>query len=670
MTAVSRRFVCLLAVLSLALPAMPFFAESPSSKDKGGRLPPGWEGAAQRDEIRPSFSYASKGGPRGDGAFVITASDSVAQHGWCQKAFDVVGGKSYRFSAARKTVNVAVPRRCAVVRIVWQDDNGKPVRADVPPGREKEGGPVPLAEPEHPLDGDTDRDGWTTVAGVYRAPTKATRAVVELHLLWAPRGRVEWASVALKETAPQPSRKVRLATIHYVPSGKSMKANREEYAPLVAEAARQKADLVVLGETVPYVNVKKKPHETAEAIPGPTTDYFGELAKKHSLHVVVSLYERDGKAVYNACVLLGPDGKLIGKYRKVCLPHAEVEWGVTAGDDYPVFDTKLGKVGMMVCYDGFFPEVARELTNRGAEIIAWPVWGCNPLLAAARACENHVYVVSSTYTDAKSDWMISAVFDHAGKPIAKAEKWGAVAVAEVDLSQRHFWRNNLGDFHAMAQRHRPEPVSSRQPVSREKKQGKDDRQEKGKVKTVAVLLFEGVELMDFAGPAEVFIVADHGKAFRVVTVAESTKPLKTMGGVTVTPDYAYDDAPKADVLVVPGGNTQAVGKAGRAWLKKASGEASVTMSVCFGAFLLADAGLLDGRKATTHRWGIDGLKKAAPKCKVVTGKRYVEDGKVVTTAGVTAGIDGALFVVEKLLGKEAAKWTAEEWMEHRRETAK
>jgi transcriptional regulator GlxA family with amidase domain len=139
-----------------------------------------------------------------------------------------------------------------------------------------------------------------------------------------------------------------------------------------------------------------------------------------------------------------------------------------------------------------------------------------------------------------------------------------------------------------------------------------------------------------------------------------------MGGITLTPDFTYQTAPKADVLVVPGGNTRAVGKAGRAWLKKASGEAEVTLSVCFGAFLLADAGLLDGVEATTHSWGIEGLKKAAPKCKVVTGRRFVDGGKVVTTAGVTAGIDGALHVVERLLGKKAARWTAEEWMEYRK----
>lgn len=185
------------------------------------------------------------------------------------------------------------------------------------------------------------------------------------------------------------------------------------------------------------------------------------------------------------------------------------------------------------------------------------------------------------------------------------------------------------------------------------------------VKTVAVLLFEGVELLDFTGPAEVFIVAAEGKAFKVVTVAGSTKPLKTMGGITVTPDFAYANAPKADIVIVPGGATSNVDQTGRAWLKKAVGEAEITMSVCFGAFLLADAGLLDNVEATTHHWAIERLRQACPKCKVVTDRRFVDSGKIVTTGGVTAGIDGALHVVERILGKDAAKWTAEEWLEYR-----
>lgn len=185
------------------------------------------------------------------------------------------------------------------------------------------------------------------------------------------------------------------------------------------------------------------------------------------------------------------------------------------------------------------------------------------------------------------------------------------------------------------------------------------------MKTVVILLFEGVELMDFAGPAEVFIVAERGKAFRVLTVAESTEPLKTMGGIVVTPHHTFENVPHADIVVVPGGNLGAVSAAGRKWLVKASESAGVTMSVCYGALLLAELQLLDGASATTHHWALADLQAAAPKCKVEKDKRFVVSGKFLTTAGVTAGIDGALHIVERLLGAEAAKWTGEEWMEHR-----
>jgi predicted amidohydrolase len=278
-----------------------------------------------------------------------------------------------------------------------------------------------------------------------------------LHLQWAPGGKVEWSDVVFEKTSPPEPRKVRLATVHYKPKGKSPRENCEEFAPLIAEAAEKNADLVVLGETVPSAGVGQKSlsSELAEPIPGPSTRYFGDLAQKHDLHIVLSLYERDRHLVYNTAVLLGPDGKLIGKYRKVCLPHGEVERGIAPGHDYPVFDTRFGKVGMMVCYDGFFPEVARQLSNRGAEVIAWPVWGCNPRLATARAAENHVYVISSTFMQPKDGWMISAVYDQTGKPIAQAENWGEVAVAEVDLSQPYIGPWNLGDFRSMVPRHRP-----------------------------------------------------------------------------------------------------------------------------------------------------------------------------------------------------------------------
>ena len=415
----------------------------------------GWQAVAPRDEIRPTFSFKPGDGPKNADCLVITADHRNGLDGWFQKSFTVSGGDHYRFEAVRKTSGVAVPRRSALARVLWQDEAGRTVSADVPDQQIKELGHVPSAEPEYPIDGGTDLQGWTTVSGVYRVPTKATRAVVELHLQWAPNGQVKWSDIQFEKTTPPPPRKVRLATIHYKPMGKSPRANCEEYAPLIAEAAKQKADLVVLGETVSTVGVRHKTAEMAEVIPSLTTVFFGQLAKKNNLYIVLSLYERDGHLIYNTAILLGPDGQLIGKYRKVCLPPSEVADGIAPGSDYPVFDTKFGKVGMMICYDGFFPEVARELSNHGAEIIAWPVWGCNPLLAQARACENHVYLVSSCYAKPSDGWMISAIYDQTGKPIAQAGKQGTVAVAEVDLSQSYIGPRNLGDFRSMLPRQRP-----------------------------------------------------------------------------------------------------------------------------------------------------------------------------------------------------------------------
>jgi transcriptional regulator GlxA family with amidase domain len=187
-------------------------------------------------------------------------------------------------------------------------------------------------------------------------------------------------------------------------------------------------------------------------------------------------------------------------------------------------------------------------------------------------------------------------------------------------------------------------------------------------KNVAVFIHDGVELLDFAGPGEVFAAAGSGRAFEVFTVAADAGPITSQGFLKVTPNHTFADCPKPDIIVLPGGATNRALEDPRVveWVKKVSPEAEVTLSVCTGAFILGEAGLLDGKEATTHWGSIESLKKRFPNTKVHADKRFVDNGKVVTAAGVSAGIDASLQVVEKLLGKEEAARTAR-YMEYRRE---
>lgn len=174
--------------------------------------------------------------------------------------------------------------------------------------------------------------------------------------------------------------------------------------------------------------------------------------------------------------------------------------------------------------------------------------------------------------------------------------------------------------------------------------------------TVGVLLFDHVEIIDFAGPWEVF----GGAGYKVFTVAEKLDPVNTVYGQKIVADYTFENSPQADVLLVPGGGVGgAVANAKLIkWVQDNAKTSTYVMSVCTGAFILAKADLLNGLTATTVRGGIDRLATAFPNVKVVYDKRYVDNGKIITTAGLSSGIDGAFYLVSKISGKGRAQQTA------------
>ncbi len=185
--------------------------------------------------------------------------------------------------------------------------------------------------------------------------------------------------------------------------------------------------------------------------------------------------------------------------------------------------------------------------------------------------------------------------------------------------------------------------------------------------TVAIFIFDEVEVLDFAGPFEVFSTASRVRAragaeapFRVVTIAKGPGPVSARGGLSVSPRHHFGEHPDIDVLIVPGGDvTRELGDAQVIqWIAEVSTKAQLTASVCTGAFLLAAAGLLEGRRVTTHWEDVDDLRQQFPRLRVEGGERWIDEGPIATSAGISAGIDLCLHLVGRLEGDELAVRTA------------
>jgi predicted amidohydrolase len=383
-----------------------------------------WKFECQRPEIAPLNSIDKGVTFEGNPTLSLKGGGKEYAAGYWYKTTKAEPGIFYQFRTSFKSTMVDEPDRSILARVVWLDAAGEVVGF-----REY---PATLQ--------DKDKNGWHIIEQSYQAPKETKTAKLELHYRWDGDGAVNFGQTSFdKTTSPEP-RIVRLATVHHRPrNSKSPADNLAKFAALVDKAGAQKADIVCLPEGATIVGTQHDYISGSEPVPGPTTKYLGDVARKNNLYIVAGLLEKEGEVVYNTAVLIDRKGNLAGKYRKTSLPREEIDGGVTPGNSFPVFDTDFGRIGMMICWDVTFPEPARALAQQGAEVIFLPIWGGDINLARARAIENQVYLVSSTYD------MISAVFDLEGEVLTEAKEDNSVVVVDVNLNEQKLWPW-LGDF--------------------------------------------------------------------------------------------------------------------------------------------------------------------------------------------------------------------------------
>ena len=378
----------------------------------------GWKFESQRASIAPASKIDNKTTFEGKPTLSLKGEGKAHAAGYWFKVVSAEPAAFYQFRTFFKSANVDEPNRSILARVIWMNSSNEVVGFREYPatvlGKEK--------------------NGWQIIEQVYKVPEDAKKAKLELHYRWDADGSVNFGETTFEKTSKPEQRIVKLATIHHRPrNSKSSEENLATFSKLVDQAGAQNADIVCLPEGVTIVGTQHDYVSASEPVPGPTTKFLGEVARKNNLYIVAGLLEKDGDVVYNTAVLIDRKGNFAGKYRKTSLPREEIDGGITPGDSFPVFDTDFGRIGMMICWDVTFPEPARALAQQGAEIIFLPIWGGDIKLTMARAIENQVYVVSSTYD------MISAVFDLEGNVLEEAKDNNPVVVVDVDLNQQKLW---------------------------------------------------------------------------------------------------------------------------------------------------------------------------------------------------------------------------------------
>ena len=259
---------------------------------------------------------------------------------------------------------------------------------------------------------------------------------MELYLRAAPAGRIAWSRAVVTQVPQPPARIARIATIRFgePPAPLTMAEQRERMAAKLDQAGSMGVDIAALTEFSPVQGVPERAYgswaDAAEPVPdGPVCRVLAEAARRHRMHVIAGVICRRGPHVFNTAVLFDRSGELLGCYDKTHLTFGELRAGISCGTEYPVFDLDVGRVALHICYDEWFPEVARYYAHLGAEILFLPVAGGKPITWRTRALDNRLYFVAAATGPP------SMIIDSSGAIIAEIHGDG-VACADIDLGDR------------------------------------------------------------------------------------------------------------------------------------------------------------------------------------------------------------------------------------------
>lgn len=374
----------------------------------------GWVSWTPRPEISPDFHIIEL--ELGNHLQIKGTGHSGNYGSWHSGLIQVEEKRNYEFGAEYEMKDVANEQVSIYAIVTWLDAEGALLQRDY------------IDQLEFLS------DGWRRLCRTLDSPAQAAAVQLELSFRWSADGMVTWRNMTLRECGKLDERIVRMATTYIKPTD-DFETNLGLMLEVLDKSGGSSPDIICLTETFYEGSVHLPMADKCQAIPGPLTNKLGEKAAAYHSYILFSMYEREAEHIYNTAVLIGRDGGIVGKYRKMHLPLYEAESGVMPGTGHGIFDTDFGRIGVMICYDQEFPESARILALLGAEVIFIPTIGDEVLQTRARARDNGLHVVVSGCNGPVSSRIIDPMGDIIGHV---ADEEAGVFTADIRLDERRY----------------------------------------------------------------------------------------------------------------------------------------------------------------------------------------------------------------------------------------